>query len=87
MPHPASTGMNQHLLTRMNIGAVDKPFPRGNKRQRNRSRLTHGHIHRLLGEQIDIHRCKLRQRSLQSTCPTRQAIHLITHAEATHSST
>jgi hypothetical protein len=83
----ASASLDQHLLPSLNVGAIDKPFPRRNEDQRQGGSLPHGEVGRLRREQIRINGRKFRKRPLVTADATGHAINLVAPSEAADTGT
>jgi hypothetical protein len=64
--HLADTAgtVDEYLLTGLDLGAVNQPFPRGDDDQRNRSCFSHAKRRRLARQQVRVHRGEFCQRAL-----------------------
>jgi hypothetical protein len=73
--------MDEYLLTGLDLGAVNQPFPRGDDDQRNRSCFSHAKRRRLARQQVRVHRGEFCQRALQPADTSGQPVDLIAFFE------
>src|ERR1700761_9066771 len=73
----ARSGMYQHLLTAVYLGAIDETFPCGDGDERKRRGFAHGERLRFDCKQIGIRDDIFGERSLQATHPADHAVDLI----------
>ena len=82
MADAAGAALDQHGLALPHPGAVDQPFPGGDRDQRQRRGLAHREIGRLRRQQRRVDRRVFGQRALVAADAARHAIDLVARPEA-----
>ena len=81
-PTPPAPAMNEHVMTGTHGSPIDHAFPRGNRDERHRRRLTHRESQGLFREQRCRHGDILGERALDAADAPDHSIHVVAGTKA-----